>query len=107
MKVTLLGASGGEVTGSAYMFQTEQSSVLVDAESFKAARGRELHGPFERKTRKLTPWCSPMPISITRAGCRCSTRFEYKGPDHATPATIELTEIILRDSAYSEQDAKT
>jgi predicted metal-dependent RNase len=31
MKITLLGAAGGEVTGSAYLVQTGSTNVMVDA----------------------------------------------------------------------------
>jgi len=34
MKITLLGASGGEVTGSAYLLQTDRANVLIDCGLF-------------------------------------------------------------------------
>ena len=37
MKITIVGAAGGEVTGSAYYVQTEQSALLVDCGLFQEA----------------------------------------------------------------------
>src|SRR6516225_6309503 len=38
MKVTVYGAGGGEVTGSAYLLQTGEANVLVDFGLFQGAR---------------------------------------------------------------------
>jgi len=38
MRITLLGASGGEVTGSAYLVETSSANVLVDCGFFQGAR---------------------------------------------------------------------
>jgi metallo-beta-lactamase family protein len=38
MKVTVHGAGGGEVTGSAYLVQTPEANVLVDCGLFQGAR---------------------------------------------------------------------
>ena len=41
MKITIVGAAGGEVTGSAYYVQTKQASVLVDCGLFQGGRKSE------------------------------------------------------------------
>jgi glyoxylase-like metal-dependent hydrolase (beta-lactamase superfamily II) len=41
MRITLLGASGGEVTGSAYLVETESANVLVDCGLFQGAKKLE------------------------------------------------------------------
>ena len=41
MKITLLGASGGEVTGSAYLIQTNDANVMVDCGLFQGAQKLE------------------------------------------------------------------
>jgi metallo-beta-lactamase family protein len=38
MKVTIVGAAGGEVTGSAYYVQTKQGCVLVDCGLFQGGK---------------------------------------------------------------------
>ena len=109
MKVTLLGASGGEVTGSAYLLQTARSSVLIDCGLFQGSKKLENSNrlPSQEKMRKLDA------VVLTHAHLDHTgrlpllTRFGYTGPIHATPATIELTDLILRDSAYLQaEDAK-
>jgi metallo-beta-lactamase family protein len=100
MKITLLGAAGGEVTGSAYLVQTKSASVLVDCGLFQGGqRADELnrapllvnglaavlitHGHLDHTGR--------LPL-LAKAG--------YTGPVFATPATIEMSALILRDSAH-------
>jgi hypothetical protein len=41
MKITLLGAAGGEVTGSAYLLQTADANVMVDCGLFQGAQKLE------------------------------------------------------------------
>ncbi len=109
MRTTLLGASGGEVTGSAYLLQTERASVLFDCGLFQGARKLEnfnrlpKRGPLQRLnavvlTHAHLDHTGRLPLL---------TRFGYSGPIHATPATIDLTDLILRDSAHLQrEDAK-
>jgi predicted metal-dependent RNase len=49
MRITLLGASGGEVTGSAYLVQTDQASILVDCGMFQGSR-KAIHARFGLKS---------------------------------------------------------
>ena len=41
MKIKIIGAAGGEVTGSAYYVQTKDAKVLVDAGMFQGGRKSE------------------------------------------------------------------
>jgi metallo-beta-lactamase family protein len=41
MKITVVGAAGGEVTGSAYYVQTNQASILVDCGLFQGGKKSE------------------------------------------------------------------
>jgi metallo-beta-lactamase family protein len=101
MKVTVYGAGGGEVTGSAYLLQTREANVLVDFGLFQGARKVENYnripkrGAFEQLnavvlTHAHLDHTGRLPL-LTRAG--------YRGPIHATPATIEIADLILKDSA--------
>jgi metallo-beta-lactamase family protein len=101
MKVTVHGAGGGEVTGSAYLVQTRDASVLVDFGLFQGARKVENYNRIPKKgafdkldavvlTHAHLDHTGRLPL-LTRAG--------YRGPIHATPATIDFADLILNDSA--------
>jgi metallo-beta-lactamase family protein len=105
MKISVHGAAGGEVTGSAYVVQTRTASVLVDCGLFQGARRLENYNRIPKKgafkdlhavvlTHAHLDHTGRLPL-LTRAG--------YHGPIHATPATIDLTELILRDAAHLQQ----
>src|SRR5262245_21204121 len=100
MKVTVHGAAGGEVTGSAYLVQTRESNVLVDFGMFQGARKAENYNCLPKTgfhrlnavvvTHAHLDHTGRLPLLI-RAG--------YEGPIHATPATIDIADLILKDSA--------
>jgi metallo-beta-lactamase family protein len=54
MKITLLGAAGGEVTGSSYYVQTKQACVLVDCGLFQGGKKAEALNP-RRPGKNSTP----------------------------------------------------
>ena len=114
MRLTFLGAAG-EVTGSATLLDTGRSRVLVDFGMFQGspvaeARNRRPPGPELDAldavvlTHAHLDHCGRLPILVKRredGGCG------YRGSIWATPATIELASIILRDSAaIQEADAQ-
>ena len=106
--ITLHGAAG-EVTGSAYQVQTRRASVLVD---FGLFQGRNLatsanQVPRDLEVEKLDA------VVLTHAHLDHTGRLPllvkrgYQGPIFATPASLELTKLILADSAkIQEQDAE-
>jgi metallo-beta-lactamase family protein len=105
MKITLHGAGGGEVTVSAYLVQTRGANVLVDLGLFQGARKTENQNHLPKKgafqkldavivTHGHLDHTGRLPL-LTRAG--------YQGPIHATPATIEIADLILRDSAHLQK----
>jgi metallo-beta-lactamase family protein len=105
MKVTVHGAGGGEVTGSAYLLQTHDANVLVDFGLFQGARKVENYNRIPKKgafakldavilTHAHLDHTGRLPL-LTRAG--------YGGPIHATPATIDFADLILNDSARLQQ----
>jgi Cft2 family RNA processing exonuclease len=49
MRITLLGASGGEVTGSAYLLQTDRAKVLINCGLFQGARKLENFNRFPQR----------------------------------------------------------
>src|SRR6516165_1764819 len=105
MKVTVHGAGGGEVTGSAYLLQTREANVLVDFGLFQGTRKVENYnripkqGAFEKLnavvlTHAHLDHTGRLPL-LTRAG--------YSGPIYATPATIDFTDLIVKDSAHLQK----
>src|SRR5215470_4706002 len=97
MKITVHGAGGGEVTGSAYMLQTVGANVLVDFGLFQGASKLEnsnripKKGAFEKLnavilTHAHLDHTGRLPL-LVRAG--------YHGPIYATPATIDFANLIL------------
>jgi metallo-beta-lactamase family protein len=100
MKISIVGAAGGEVTGSAYYVQTKRGSVLVDCGLFQGGKKSEaLNRPPTGPKQKLDAvllthghldHTGRLPL-ISRRGHRVTI--------FATPATIEMTALILRDSA--------
>lgn len=109
MRITLLGASGGEVTGSAYLVQTDHANILVDCGMFQGSRKMENANrlPSVERMRQLDA------VVLTHAHLDHTgrlpllTRFGYTGPIYATPATVAITELILKDAAYLQaEDAR-
>ena len=101
MKIHVAGAAGGEVTGSAYYVQTDRAAVLVDCGQFQGTR----------KSETLNRWLPPSRVKldavlITHAHLDHTGRLPilaqrgHRVPVYATEATIELTALILRDSAH-------
>ena len=102
MKVTLLGAAGGEVTGSAYLLETKSANVLVDCGFFQGARKLENYNRLPRKgalTRLNAVVLTHAHLDHT-GRLPLLSRADYGGPIYATPATFDLADLILRDCAY-------
>lgn len=100
MKIKLVGASGGEVTGSAYVVRTRRAIVLVDAGMFQGGKQSEAKN-------RLPAGVRPEEIDavlLTHAHLDHTGRLPllikhgFRGPIYATSATIDLAVIILKDS---------
>ncbi len=104
-KLTFLGAAGS-VTGSKYLVEAAGKKLLVDCGLFQ--------GTNELKDRNWKPLpVDPKTIDyavLTHAHLDHTgwlpvlVRDGYRGPIFANPATIELTEILLRDSAHLQEE---
>jgi len=100
MKIKILGAAGGEVTGSAYYVQTKRANVLVDCGLFQGGKKSEaLNRPPTTEKQKLDA------VLLTHGHLDHTGRLPmlakrgHTMPVFATPATIEMTALITRDSA--------
>ena len=101
MKITTLGAAGGEVTGSCYLVQTKTARILVDCGLFQGGhRADSLNRPPLASVKDLNA------VVITHGHLDHTGRLPllaklgYAGPVFATSATIEMSALILRDSAH-------
>ncbi len=100
MKITTLGAAGGEVTGSCYLVQTKSASILVDCGLFQGGRSADALNRAALPASKLDA------VVITHGHLDHTGRLPllvkagYSGPVFATPATIEMAALIVRDSAH-------
>lgn len=99
MVISFYGAVGG-VTGTAYHCASAAGNILVDCGMFQGGKVAEKLNksapPVDYEnlsaivlTHAHLDHCGRLPHAI-RAG--------YKGPIYGTPATIDLTELILKDS---------
>ncbi len=101
MNITPYGAAGGEVTGSAYLVETAQAKILVDCGLFQGGKEAEARNraPTGGSARQLDA------VVLTHGHLDHTGRLPllplagFAGPIYATPATIEMTGLILRDSA--------
>jgi len=106
MKISMLGASGGEVTGSAYLLQTDRANVMIDCGLFQGAKKVENHNRLPKRSRLQQLDA----VVLTHAHLDHTgrlpllTRFGYSRPIYATPATIDLADVILRDAAHLQAE---
>jgi metallo-beta-lactamase family protein len=100
MKIRIVGAAGGEVTGSAYYVQTKQASVLVDCGLFQGGKKAEsLNRPPTGPNQKLDAVLLTHGHLDHTGRLPLLTQRGHTMPVFATPATIEMTSLILRDAA--------
>ncbi len=112
MRVSFFGAAG-EVTGSCYLLETARARILID---FGIHQG---HHEAERRNRRMPPILpeSLDAVVVTHAhldhtgrlpllvggNCRREGDAECPAPLYATPATIDLAGIMLRDAAHIQE----
>ncbi len=108
MRITPCGAVG-EVTGSGYLLETASARILVDFGMFQGItatpeRNADLGPVIPRKldavvlTHAHLDHCGRLPLL---------SKFGYRGRVFCTPATADLTHILLEDSArIQEGDAR-
>ncbi len=101
MKIKIFGAAGGEVTGSAYLVQTDKAAVLIDAGMFQGGKASEAKN-------KLPQGATPDKINavlLTHGHLDHTGRvpllikYGYNGPIYSTRETLQLAQLILEDSA--------
>ncbi len=104
MNITPLGAAG-EVTGSAYLVESKDAKVLIDCGMFQGGKKQDAKNrpPKQQLIKHLDA------VLITHAHLDHTGRLPLLVqrnlicPIYATPATIELSDIVLQDSAHIQQ----
>jgi len=76
MKIKLVGASGGEVTGSCYVVRTKRATILIDAGMFQGGRASEAKNRLPAGVRpdEVDAVLLTHATRITQDGCRCQGR---------------------------------
>jgi len=104
MKIKVLGAGGGEVTGSAYLVETDHARILVDCGIFQGGKQAVAMNRFD-----LNDVSNLDAVLITHAHLDHTGRLPLLSklgvpvPVFCTQATLELTSLILRDSAHVQE----
>ena len=105
MKITFLGAAG-EVTGSQHLLETSERRLLLDCGLFQGPRALS-------RTKNEKFYCNPNNLDgvilshahtdhvgnlpgLHRAG--------FRGPIFCTPATVDVAELMLLDSAHIQKE---
>src|SRR5678815_1426285 len=100
MKINPIGAAGGEVTGSCYSVQTKYARILVDCGLFQGGRKSEaLNRPPIAPNRKCDAGILTHGHLDHTGRLPLLAKMGFKGPVYGTPATLDMTGLILRDSA--------
>jgi len=105
MRLTFWGAAGGQVTGSMHLLEAAGARVLLDAGLFQGRRAeaRELNARLPFDARMIDA------VVVSHAHIDHTGRLPllvregYHNPIIATPATRDLSAVMLPDSAHIQE----
>jgi len=100
VKIKVNGAAGGEVTGSAYLVETDQARVLVDCGMFQGGKKTESLNQLPLEPRQKLDAVVITHGHLDHTGrLPLLAKHNFSMPVYATPATIQMSALILHDSA--------
>jgi metallo-beta-lactamase family protein len=101
MKIKIHGAAGGEVTGSAYLVQSDKANILIDCGMFQGGKASEAKNklPQGAKVKDIDAVLLTHGHLDHTGRVPLLVKFGFDGPIYATDETLELSQIILLDSA--------
>lgn len=104
MRIKVLGAGGGEVTGSAYLIETDKARVLLDCGIFQGGKQAEGMNRFDIKDVAGLDAVLITHAHLDHTGrLPLLSKMRAPAPVFCTEATKELTSLILRDSAHVQE----
>lgn len=105
MKITFLGAAG-EVTGSQHLIETDSRRILLDCGLFQGRRDecREKNGHFRCNPSDLDALILSHAHIDHTGNVPGLVRNGFRGSIFCTPATADIAEIMLRDSAKIQRE---
>lgn len=104
IRITPYGAAG-EVTGSAYLLETDTAALLVDFGMFQGDKDDDARNIVPGRIHRATIDA----VVLTHGHLDHSGRLPvlirdgYRGPIYCTDATRDITEIILNDAAHIQE----
>jgi metallo-beta-lactamase family protein len=107
VKLQFLGAADG-VTGSRHLVETADRRVLLDCGLFQGWKlHRERNWAFPAELRELDSVVLSHAHLDHSGWLPALVKHGFRGPIHASPATLELAQVLLLDSAHlQEEDAR-
>lgn len=105
IRLTFHGAAGGQVTGSMHLLEAAGARILLDAGLFQGRRAEthELNANLPVDPRRLDAvilshahidHAGRLPLLVSRG---------FHGPIYATPATRDLSAVMLPDAAHIQE----
>ncbi len=104
IRITPYGAAG-EVTGSAYLLETDEATILVDFGMFQGDKDDDARNVVPGRVHRADVHA----VLLTHGHLDHSGRLPllvrdgYRGPIYCTAATRDITEIILNDAAHIQE----
>jgi len=103
MRLSFLGAVG-EVTGSRYLFEVAETRFFLECGMFQGRDAQTRNRVALKKSGEMPDFVILSHAHIDHSGLLPRLTAEgFRGPIYATPATCELLQVMLPDSAHLQE----